>query len=65
MSGKVDLIGLQDQKIWIEMSNTKAAQLGVPVSAIQQALQQQNTVASAGFFETQSDRIQVRASGKL
>ena len=62
---KVDLIGLQDQKIWIEMSNTKAAQLGVPVSAIQQALQQQNTVASAGFFETQSDRIQVRASGSL
>ncbi|RKG31942.1 efflux RND transporter permease subunit [Acinetobacter tianfuensis] len=62
---KVDLIGLQDQKIWIEMSNTKAAQLGVPVSAIQQALQQQNTVASAGFFETGSDRIQVRASGNL
>ncbi|RKG49228.1 efflux RND transporter permease subunit [Acinetobacter cumulans] len=62
---KVDLIGLQDQKIWIEMSNTKAAQLGVPVSAIQQALHQQNTVASAGFFETQSDRIQVRASGSL
>ncbi|WP_353142322.1 efflux RND transporter permease subunit [Acinetobacter pragensis] len=62
---KVDLIGLQDQKIWIEMSNTKAAQLGIPVSAIQQALQQQNTVASAGFFETGSDRIQVRASGNL
>lgn len=62
---KVDLIGLQDQKIWIEMSNTKAAQLGIPVSAIQQALQQQNTVASAGFFETHSDRIQVRASGNL
>ena len=62
---KVDLIGLQDQKIWIEMSNTKAAQLGIPVSAIQQALQQQNTVASAGFFETRSDRIQVRASGNL
>ncbi|CAM4364614.1 efflux RND transporter permease subunit [Acinetobacter pragensis] len=62
---KVDLIGLQDQKIWIEMSNTKAAQLGIPVSAIQQALQQQNTVASAGFFETASDRIQVRASGNL
>lgn len=62
---KVDLIGLQDQKIWIEMSNTKLAQLGIPASAIQQALQQQNTIASAGFFETNSDRIQVRASGNL
>ncbi len=29
---KVELIGLQDQKIWIEISNTKAIQLGVPVS---------------------------------
>ncbi|WEH91720.1 efflux RND transporter permease subunit [Acinetobacter soli] len=49
---KVELIGLQDQKIWIELSNTKMAQLGVPVSAIQQALQQQNNMVSAGFFET-------------
>ncbi len=47
---KVNLVGLQDQKIWIELSNTKAAQLGIPVTAIQQALQQQNSVASAGFF---------------
>ncbi|WP_180058407.1 MULTISPECIES: efflux RND transporter permease subunit [unclassified Acinetobacter] len=62
---KVDLIGLQDQKIWIEISNTKATQMGVPITAIQQALQQQNTVASAGFFETNSDRIQVRVSGNL
>lgn len=63
--GKVDLVGLQDQKIWIEISNTKTAQLGIPVSAIQEALQKQNTMASAGFFETGSDRIQVRVSGQL
>lgn len=48
---KVELIGLQDQKIWIELSNTKMAQLGVPVSAIQQALQQQNNMVSAGFLK--------------
>ena len=63
--GKVELIGLQDQKIWVEISNTKAARLGIPVSAIQQALQQQNSIASAGFFETPSDRIQLRVSGQL
>lgn len=62
---KVELIGLQDQKIWIELSNTKMAQLGVPVTAIQQALQQQNNMVSAGFFETPSDRIQVRLTGHL
>lgn len=63
--GKVDLIGLQDQKIWIEISNTKSAQLGIPVTAIQEALQKQNSIASAGFFETPSDRIQIRISGAL
>ncbi|MBJ9702252.1 efflux RND transporter permease subunit [Acinetobacter calcoaceticus] len=62
---KVDLIGLQDQKIWIEISNTKAVQLGIPVTAIQEALQKQNSMASAGFFETGTDRIQIRVSGHL
>lgn len=62
---KVELIGLQDQKIWIEISNTKAAQLGIPVTAIQQSLQQQNAMSNAGFFETDTDRIQVRVSGAL
>ncbi|WP_284109046.1 efflux RND transporter permease subunit [Acinetobacter pittii] len=62
---KVELIGLQDQKIWVEISNTKAVQLGIPVTAIQEALQKQNSMASAGFFETGTDRIQIRVSGNL
>lgn len=62
---KVNLVGLQDQKIWIEISNTKAVQMGVPVTAIQEALAKQNSVTSAGFFETGTDRIQVRVSGAL
>ena len=62
---KVNLIGLQDQKIWIELSNTKAVQLGVPVTAIQEALAKQNAITSAGYFETGSDRIQVRVSGAI
>lgn len=62
---KVELIGLQDQKIWVEISNTKAVQLGIPVTAIQEALQKQNSMASAGFFETSTDRIQIRVSGHL
>lgn len=63
--GKVELVGLQDQKIWIELSNTKAVQLGIPLGQIQEVLQKQNQMASAGFFETGSDRIQIRVSGHL
>jgi multidrug efflux pump len=60
---KVDLIGLQDEKIWIELSNTKLATLGIPMQAVQEAIDQQNAVVPASFFETGSDRVQLRVSG--
>ena len=60
---KVELIGLQDEKIWIELSNTKLATLGIPLSAVQQALVEQNAVTPAGFFETPTDRVQLRVTG--
>lgn len=63
--GKVNLVGLQDEKVWIEISNTKAANLGIPISAIQQALQEQNSITPSGYFETTTDRLQVRISGAL
>jgi multidrug efflux pump len=61
--GKVEIFGIQDEKIFIELSNAKLATLGLDQSIIVQALNQQNTVAGAGFFETQSERIQVRPGG--
>lgn len=63
--GKVELVGLQDEKIWIELSNTKLATLGLPLSAVQQALEAQNAVAAAGFFETATERIQLRVTGRF
>ena len=63
--GKVDLIGLQDEKIWIELSNVKLATLGVPLAAVQQALEAQNTVMSAGFAETATDRVRLRVTGNF
>ena len=61
--GKVELIGLQDEKVFIEASNVRLANLGVPLAAIQQALAQQNAVTPAGFVETASDRVQLRVDG--
>lgn len=63
--GKVELVGLQEEKIWIEVSNTRLANLGVSLQAIQQALEAQNTVSATGFFETDTDRIQLRVSGRF
>ena len=63
--GKVDLLGLQDEKIWIELSNVKLATLGLPLAAVQKALEEQNAVSTAGFFETPSERVQLRVSGNF
>ncbi|MQA52509.1 efflux RND transporter permease subunit [Pseudomonas piscis] len=63
--GKVELLGLQDEKIWIELSNVKLATLGLPLAAVQQALEEQNAVSTAGFFETSSERVQLRVSGNF
>ena len=63
--GKVELVGLQDEKVWIELSNTKLATLGIPLAAVKEALDNQNAMTPAGFFETGSDRIQLRVDGKF
>lgn len=63
--GKVELIGLQDEKIWIELSNVKLAGLGLPLEAVRQALDAQNAVMSAGFVETPSDRVRLRVTGSF
>lgn len=63
--GKVELLGLQDEKVWIELSNVKLATLGLPLATVQQALEEQNAVSTAGFFETSSERLQLRVTGNF
>ncbi|WP_296248538.1 efflux RND transporter permease subunit [Pseudomonas sp. UBA4194] len=63
--GKVELLGLQDEKIWIELSNLKLATLGLPMAAVQQALEEQNAVTHSSFFETPSERVHLRVSGRF
>jgi len=62
---KVDLVGEQDEKIFVEVSNTRLGTLGIAPAEVFAALAQQNAVAATGSFETPTDRIYVRASGAL
>ncbi len=62
---KVELVGVQDEKIFVEISNAKLATLGLDPSAIFDALQRQNAMAPAGYFETASDRVRLRVSGEF
>ena len=63
--GKIELFGVQDEKIWVELANTKLATLGVSVATVKEALDQQNALVPAGFFETASSRVAVRVDGRF
>ncbi len=60
---KVDFIGEQDEKIFIEISNSKLATLGIDPAQIIETLGRQNAVVAAGVFDTETDRIHVRPTG--
>ncbi len=62
---KVELVGEQDEKIYVELANAKLATLGVEPALVFAALQQQNAVTATGAFETPTERIYIRASGAL
>ncbi len=60
---KVELIGEQDERIYVELSSTRLATLGIDLQTLLGALASQNAVAAAGSFETGFDRIYLRPGG--
>jgi multidrug efflux pump len=60
---KVEFIGDQQERVFIELSNTKLATFGLALSDVTGALAGQNAMRSAGFFETDSERIRLRPDG--
>ncbi len=60
---KVDLIGEQEQRIYVSLSNARLATLGLDVQTVTTALAQQNAVVPGGYFETKDERIYLRPSG--
>ncbi len=63
--GKVDIIGTQDEAIYLEFSTRKIASLGLDTSSIIATLQAQNAVAPSGVFQAGPERISVRISGQF
>ncbi|TRW95879.1 efflux RND transporter permease subunit [Candidatus Methylobacter oryzae] len=62
---KVDLIGVQQEKIYVEISHRKLANLGIDPMIMVQSLRQQNDMSPAGSIDTASDKIYLRVSGDL
>lgn len=62
---KVELFGVQDEKIDIEFSHQKFAQLGIPFEQIVDQIATQNAIEATGTLVTPTDNLQVRVSGAL
>jgi multidrug efflux pump len=62
---KVELFGVQDEKLFIEISQKRLAQLGLDMNAVLAQLGQQNAVESAGAVQTPLDVVQVRVAGQF
>ena len=60
---KVSLVGVQTEKIYIEMENSKIAQLGIDPNVIITTVQGQNSMTPSGMFETSSDNVYLRVTG--
>ena len=60
---KVILLGVQPERIYVEISLARLAQIGIPPTAITNALHTQDSMTTSGTVETETDTVQLRASG--
>lgn len=60
---KIDIIGTQDERVYVEFSTEKLAGLGLDRAALIAALQAQNAVTPAGVIQTGEEKMLVRVSG--
>ena len=60
---KIEILGAQDEKIFVEFSVQQLAGLGIDRSALAAALAAQNIVSPSGVLQTGNERLTLRVSG--
>nr|WP_205524162.1 efflux RND transporter permease subunit [Rhodopseudomonas sp. WA056] len=63
--GRVDIVGAQDEVIFLEFSPRKVAALGLDQRTIVSSLQAQNAITPSGVLQAGPERIAVRVSGQF
>lgn len=63
--GKIEMVGQQDEVLYLNFSTRKLAALGLDQRQVLQSLQSQNAVTPAGVIEAGPERISVRTSGQF
>ncbi len=62
---KVELYGVQDEKLFINLSQKRLAQLGLDLNQVLAQLGQQNAIENAGAVQTPLDVVQLRVAGQF
>jgi multidrug efflux pump subunit AcrB len=62
---KIDIWGAQQEAIFVEISHTRLAQLGISTATIYQTLEQQNLVSSAGHVKVGNEYILIHPTGGI
>ena len=62
---KIEMIGVQEERINVDIAPARMAALGLTPKQISDALDQQNAIVASAFVETASDRIQLRVTGRF
>jgi multidrug efflux pump subunit AcrB len=60
---KIEILGAQDEQIYVEFSTRQLAGLGIDRSALIAALQAQNAVVPAGSLQTGDEKLSIRVTG--
>lgn len=60
---KADLIGVQPEKVYIEIDSAKLAQFGVDPGLVLHTIQTQNAMNPSGMLETSTDNVYLRVTG--
>jgi len=60
---KIEILGAQDERIFVEFSTKDLANLGLERAQLIAALQAQNVVQPAGAVQTAAETLQIRVSG--
>ena len=62
---KIDLIGTQDEKIYLEFSTQQLAAMGLNISQLMETLQAQNAIQPSGTVDAGAEKIAIRVSGQF
>ena len=60
---KVKLLGVQTEKVYVEIESAKLAELGISPTVLANALKSQNEMTPSGMIETSTDNVYLRYNG--